>query len=155
MSSLEGHVGKLAATVTAQSKTIMSQGRALASMKEEMNMMKKMAAKHFPPSVKKVGRLVMPDGIIGHLTKECEGNVHDRKIIELITGSFARETSPGFGSLTNVADLEAASMFYTGYCSSLHNIRQTRTNCICYDFKDRKIVPTHCIQILMVPVGNI
>jgi hypothetical protein len=58
--------------------------------------------RRFPPSVRKmittnvrgsstIG-IDMPDGIIGHLTRECGGNVHDRHVVDVTSGSFERET---------------------------------------------------------------
>jgi hypothetical protein len=61
----------------------------------------KRQAKQFPPLVKKrkvkdiFGREVeidVPDGIIAHLTGECGGNVHDRHVVEITSGSFEKET---------------------------------------------------------------
>jgi hypothetical protein len=106
-------------------------------------MMKAMTVKHFPPSVEKLEALNVPDGIIGHLTREYEGNVHDRGIIELTSGSFEKESYPAKGSLNSVADLEADSMFYTAFRHLSTSVSHTRHNWICYDLKDRRIVPTH------------
>jgi polyhydroxyalkanoate synthesis regulator phasin len=49
-------------------------------------------AKQFPPSVKKGKCFDFPDGIIGHLTRECGGNVHDRHVVDVTSGSFEKQT---------------------------------------------------------------
>jgi hypothetical protein len=141
--SLEGEIGKLAATAAAQDKTITSQNGELVQMKEEITMLKKMSVRHFPPSVKKVGTLDVPDGIIGHLTKEYNGNVHDLGIVELTAGSFENEPRAAGGFLKSVADLETHSTFHSIWRDRSTDIPHTRNNWICYDFRDRKIVPTH------------
>jgi hypothetical protein len=35
----------------------------------------------------------IPDGIIAHLTRECGGNVHDRNVADVTSGSSSRSTS--------------------------------------------------------------
>jgi hypothetical protein len=136
--------------------------RELAKLKEEIKRMK-MAAKQFPPSVKK-GRLHLrngkeieidvPDGIIAHLTRECGGNVHDRRVVDVISRSFEKETigaNPYSGAFDNrhynaaqkAADLEAGSCFVSACRGDKENIRDTKNNWVCYDFKERRIVPTH------------
>jgi hypothetical protein len=106
----------------------------------------------FPPSVKKVGDLNVPDGIIAHLTRECGGNVHDRHVVDITSGSFQKETcgaNPHSGAYDNdpncaaknAADLETYSRFVSAY--RLKGIPHTRNNWICYDFKERRIMPTH------------
>jgi hypothetical protein len=118
---------------------------------------------NFPPSMKKRklrdrdGKETnemydIPDGIIAHLTRECGGNVHDRHVVDITSGSFEKETqgaNPHSGAYNNnpyyaaknAVDLETSSVFGSAY--RLSNIRHTRNNWICYDFKERRIVPTH------------
>jgi hypothetical protein len=118
-------------------------------------------AKQFPISVKKgkakdiVGTEVeidVPDGIIAHLTRECGGNVHDRHVVNVTCGSFEDETigaSPYSGALhnapifaaKNATEMETNSHFESAY--RVGNILHTRNNWVCYDFKERRIVPTH------------
>jgi hypothetical protein len=112
----------------------------------------------FPPSMKKAkttwGREYdVPDGIIAHLTRECGGNVHNCHVVDVTCGSFEKETlgaNPHSGAFynyddcvaKNAADLDIDSDFYSAFrCSS--EVPHTRNNWICYDFKERRIVPTH------------
>jgi hypothetical protein len=80
--------------------------------------------------------------------------VHDRKIIDITCGSFEKETlgaNPHSGAwdnnprwcAKNVADLESYSCFLSTYRKKEEDIPHTRNNWICYDFKERRIVPTH------------
>jgi predicted nucleic acid-binding Zn-ribbon protein len=123
----------------------------LAELKDLLN---KFGVKQFPPSVKKGMRLVVPDGIIAHLTKACGGNVHDRHIVDVTSGSFEKETvganphsgaygnNPKYGA-KNAADFETDSVFYSAYRPKEEDIQRTRNNWMCYNFKERRIVPTH------------
>jgi hypothetical protein len=95
----------------------------------------------------------VPDGIIAHLTRECGGNVHDRNIVNVTSGSFEKETAganphsgafnndPGYAA-KNAADLETDSLFFSAFREKT-DILHTRNNWICYDFKKSRIVPTH------------
>jgi hypothetical protein len=90
-------------------------------------------------------RFGVPEGIIAHLTKECGGNVHDYGIVEVTSGSFEYTTRRpnGCRPAQCVADLEVDSTFYSAYRRRNEEIPHTRNNWICYDFKDRVIVPSH------------
>jgi hypothetical protein len=117
-------------------------------------------AKQFPPLVNK-GKIqiqreeiVIPDGIIAHLTRECGGNVHDHHIIDITSGSFEKESRgahPSSGTFDNnpkwaaqnAADLAIVSFFFSACRDSSEDIPYTRNNWICYNFKERRIVPTH------------
>jgi hypothetical protein len=122
----------------------------------------KKPTKQFPPSVKK-GKaksicgdeveIDVPDGISAHLTRECGGNVHDHHVVDITCGSFEKETvgaNPHSGAYDNdpdcaaknAADLETYSCFESAYRWE-GDISHTRNNWICYDFKERTIVPTH------------
>jgi regulator of replication initiation timing len=121
-------------------------------------------AQQFPPSVKKVKtksiytneevEIDVPDGIIAHLTRECGGNVHDHHVVDVTAGSFEKEdhgASPHSGVYNNnpywpaknAADLETDSRFGSAFRERTEDILHTRNNWICYDFKKRRIVPTH------------
>jgi hypothetical protein len=103
-------------------------------------------AKEFPPLMRKrwFGHDV-PDGIIAHLTRECGGNVHDREVVDVTSGSFDKETlRPLDGNdPKNAADLETDSIFLSACRDKKEDIPYTRNNWLCYDFRERRIVPTH------------
>jgi hypothetical protein len=121
-----------------------------------------MTKRQFPPSVKKgkiqVSRqeveIDVPDGIIAHRTRECGGNVHDHSVVNVTSGSFEKETcganphSGAYGSCPhsaakNAADLETNSCFISAFRRKEEDIPHMRNNWVCYDFKERGIVPTH------------
>jgi hypothetical protein len=96
----------------------------------------------------------IPDGIIAYLTKVCGGNVDDNKVVEIRSGSFEKETigaNPHSGTYghhpywpaKNAADLETISCFESAYRINSNHIPPTKNNWVCYDFKERRIVPTH------------
>jgi hypothetical protein len=122
-------------------------------------------SKQFPPSMKN-GKLRdddggetdnmydIPDGIIAQLTRECGGNVHDHLVVDVTSGSFEKETNganPHSGTYDNkpmnaaknVADLKSDSIFHSACRLKIKDIPHTRNNWICYNFKERRIVPTH------------
>jgi serine/threonine protein kinase len=80
----------------------------------------------------------VPDGIIAHLTMVCGGNVHDHGIVD-VTSSKAKTRF----AAESVVDLDAISIFWSGQGNKRDDIPHSRNNWICYDFKDRSIVPTH------------
>jgi hypothetical protein len=80
--------------------------------------------------------------------------VHDRDVVEVTCGSFEKETqgpNPHSGAYLNdpdyaaknAADLETDSRFRSAYRKKEVDIPHTRNNWICYNFKERRIVPTH------------
>jgi hypothetical protein len=96
----------------------------------------------------------VPDGIIAYLTRICDGNVHDRHIVDVTCGSFEKETrgahshSGAYGNRAeyaakNAAEMETDLCFLSAYRKKQEDIPHTRNNWIYYDFKDRRIVPTH------------
>jgi hypothetical protein len=96
----------------------------------------------------------VPDGIIAHLARECGGNVHDRHVVDVVSGSFGKEprgVNPQSGGhdhdpccvAKNAADLDADSCFGSAHCNRREDTRHTRNNRVCYDFKERRTVPTH------------
>jgi hypothetical protein len=84
----------------------------------------------------------IPDGIIAHLAKERGGNVHDRRVVEVTSGPFEKETE-GANPHSRAADLEAYSCFFSAHRTTEEDIPHTRNNWMWYDFKERRIVPTH------------
>jgi hypothetical protein len=85
----------------------------------------------------------VPSGIIAHLTREGGGNVHDYHVVNITCGSFEKETDGDNSGAKNPADLEIDSLFLSAYRKKEDDIRPTKNNWICYDFKERRIVPTH------------
>jgi hypothetical protein len=138
----------------------------LSKMKEEIRRVRMITArKFFPPLVKKwrlrddKGKETdemydISDGIIARLTRECGGNVHDRHVVDITSGSFEKETqgaNPHSGAFDNhpraaaknAGDLEIVSYFLSAYRYSFEEIPHTRNNWVCYDFKEKRIAPTH------------
>ena len=69
------------------------------------------------------------DGIIAHLTRECGGNVHRKGIVEVTGRSVYRLAEPP----EHAVDLSTDSEFHS---------RQLGAQWICYDFKERRVIPT-------------
>jgi hypothetical protein len=78
--------------------------------------------------------------------------VHDRHVVHISSGSFKQQThgaNPHWGAYDNkdwiaaknAADLGTDSVFQSAH--RVADIPQTKNNWLCYDFKDRRIVPTH------------
>jgi hypothetical protein len=83
-------------------------------------------------------RFVPPDGIITFLLNLCGGNLHDRGIVTVTSSpSYHERLYPA----KNIVGVGANSVFWSKYRSSA--IPHTRNNWICYDFKARKVAPTH------------
>jgi hypothetical protein len=103
--------------------------RDVAKLKEDMIVTRRMTGKElFAPSMKKGEYFDAPDGIIAHLTRECGGNVRDRHVAGVTSGSFAEETWGGLGAAKNAADLEAVSYFHSAYRMKKEDIPHTRNN---------------------------
>ena len=69
------------------------------------------------------------DGIIAHLTRECRGNVHEKKWVD-ITGSSLY--GPGHET-KYIAELGKPSAFLSELLPN---------SWVCYDFKERRVTPT-------------
>jgi hypothetical protein len=106
------------------------------------------------PNVVREMKIDVPDGIIAHLSRECGGDVHDCSIIDVTCGSFETETqgaSPFSGAYynfpwnaaKNVAFLDNALCFQSAYRDKKEDIPHTRSNWLCYNFKERRIVPSY------------
>jgi hypothetical protein len=96
----------------------------------------------------------VPYGVIGHLTMECGGNVHSCGVVDVTCGSFEKAThgtNPHLGAYHNrddcaakkAVDWETVSYFYSAYRMKEKDIPHMRNNWICYDFKERRFLPTH------------
>ena len=70
------------------------------------------------------------DGIINYLTRECGGNVHDKGIVN-ITSSSVR--------LKDLREPKHAADFWT---DSWFQSDRDPGGWICYDFKERRVIPT-------------
>jgi hypothetical protein len=165
----EGTIGKLTAEIKAMKA---KEGRLGKEVAQLTNLLKDMVlhpeqanageiikriipeSKQFPPSVKKVRGFEVPGGIIAHLTRECGENVHDCDVVDVTSGSFEKVTqganphsgaydnNPSFAA-KNAADLETVSFFCSAFRKAGEDIPHMRNNWVCYDFKERRIVPTH------------
>jgi hypothetical protein len=93
--------------------------------------------------VKKGLRFDIPDAIIAHLTKECGGNVHTCHVVDVTSGSYEKVTQRNRSPAKNAADLETSSDFCSDCRDMTEAIPYTKNNWVCYDFKERRIVPTH------------
>jgi hypothetical protein len=100
-------------------------------------------ARQFPPSMKRGSLFVIPDGIIAHLKRECGGNVHDRDVVNVTCGSFEKQTFGVNYSAKDATEMETDSAFASAYRKKKEDIQHTPNNWICYNFKERRIVPTH------------
>jgi hypothetical protein len=155
-------VGRLKEEIRQRAAEQDSHVKELAEAKDLWNTLR---VKPFPPCMKK-GKamdcdgdevvLNVTDGIIAHLTRECGGNVHDCHVIDVTSGLFEKETrgaNPYSGAYCNnrfyvaknVADLGTDPHFYSAYRREDEDIPHTRNNWICYDFRERRIVPTRYI----------
>ena len=67
-------------------------------------------------------------GIIAYLTRECGGNVHEKEIIKVTASSVYGDCHP-----KNAVDLETDSIYQS---------RNEQNTWLCYDFKDRRVIPT-------------
>jgi hypothetical protein len=65
------------------------------------------------------------------LTRECKGNVHYQGIVKITASD--QDNKAGYGA-TNVADLTEFSRFFSA---------DEPDRWVCYDFKRRRITPTH------------
>lgn len=72
-------------------------------------------------------------GIIHYLTKECGGNVHEKHVVE-VTASSTLNNDSNF-SPKNAVDLEDSNRYFAS--------NNSQNSWLKYDFKDKKIVPTH------------
>jgi hypothetical protein len=73
------------------------------------------------------------DGIMGFLGQMVDGHTHDKRI-NSVRGSIGSGNHPCF--LKNAADVRTDSYFH-----SVNDINQYKT----YDFKDMKVLVTHCL----------
>jgi hypothetical protein len=72
------------------------------------------------------------------VTKKCHGNVHERGVV-VVTSSGKY----GYYDAKNVVDLQRGSDFCSVYRKKKEGITHTRNNWLCYDFRGRRIIPSH------------
>jgi hypothetical protein len=77
---------------------------------------------------------------MAYLTKEYGGNVHDQEIVK-ISSSGAYTNQPE-SSAKVVADLKAKSSFISEFRKKDDDIPDLPNKWICYDFKNRRVIPT-------------
>jgi hypothetical protein len=97
---------------------------------------------------KRFGRNIPPrddplDGIIAFLTRKFGGNVHDKHIVSITASSqwSAGARDSGHYAAKNAADLKLDKGFRSGV--QIVPVPGEPNNWLCYDFKERKIIPTH------------
>jgi hypothetical protein len=109
-------------------------------------------AEQFPPSLKEGGRFYVPDGIIAQMSRECGANVHGCRAVDVRSGRFGSKETYGANSHSGAhgndpkwaADLEDDSRFCSAHREKEENIPHAKSNWVCYNFKERRILPTHC-----------
>jgi hypothetical protein len=81
------------------------------------------------------------EGIIWHLTREFGGNVQDRGVVDITSSRALNGTA--VVAVKNIADLTADSVFSSACRGREEDIAHDRNNWVCYDFRTRRIIPTH------------
>ena len=71
-------------------------------------------------------------GIIHHLSNQCGGNVHDKRVVNITSGT-PYSSSPAYVA-KNVADVATNSFFQSV---------NSEYTFVCYDFKEKTIIPTY------------
>jgi serine/threonine protein kinase len=99
---------------------------------------------HFVAEVGAPSRTFLPAdplaGIIAYLTERCGGNVHEKGAVR-VTCSVPAD-HPDFG-VKNIVDLNAETVFGTDYRFADEDIAHEPNNWVCYDFGERRVIPTH------------
>jgi hypothetical protein len=119
--------------VTALQSDVARLKEAIQSMSQQPSSPQK--GRVFPPSVKKGKSFQEPDGIIAFLTQQCGGNVHALGVVS-VTGSATLDGGSDYAP-ENVANIGTGQAFISR--SSLGK----EGNWVCYDFKNRRVIPTH------------
>jgi hypothetical protein len=76
-------------------------------------------------------KIIVRKGIIGHVTKEYNRNVHDHHVVDVTRASFEKEAQSTSTIATNAADLESGSVFLSAYRNYQQGIPHTRNNWMC------------------------
>jgi hypothetical protein len=69
--------------------------------------------------------------------------VHNRGVVEVTSGSFEKASDAGSGFVQRSVDLETELSFSSAFRRRDYEIDHTGNNWLCYDFKDKRILPTH------------
>jgi hypothetical protein len=96
--------------------------------------------KQCPPSVNKEKYFDAPGGINTHVTRQCDGNRHDSDVVN-VTSSRACHNRAEYAA-KSAADLKADSYFASASRGSKDDIWHARNNWLCYNFDERRLVPT-------------
>jgi hypothetical protein len=94
-----------------------------------------------PPEDRRAVRPRGPRRQIAHLTRECGGKVDERGVMA-VTSSKCWDDHPRRAA-RNVMNLEDCSEFLSAYSDKADDIPDTRNNWACFDFEERRIMPTH------------
>jgi hypothetical protein len=90
------------------------------------------------------------DGIIRHLTRQCGGNVHHRNVVTVTSSEAAGGPNSWYSAPYVTASDRGAYL----HCVPTHpvsgnwvtyrpdEVPHARNTWVCYDFKDRRIIPT-------------
>jgi hypothetical protein len=103
--------------------------------------------REFPPLVNQqrisggTREVGVPDGIVAYLGRQCGGNVHDCGVVSVTSSKPFNEQAER--AAKNVTEMQSDSRFCSKYRTMGAVIPQAANNWICYDFKTRRIVPTH------------
>ena len=72
------------------------------------------------------------DGVIAYLTRECGGNVHEKGLVHVVASSVLDGDGSPYQP-KNAVDLGTNSYYAS---------KDEQNSWICYDFKDRRVIPT-------------
>jgi hypothetical protein len=146
---------RLERSISDQQLKFDAQQRELAQLRDEFARTTAKASEDFATLEKQVTKLAAAvsgkqfapgsdplEGIIAHLTSRCGGNVHDCGVVNVTSSAEGRQRFPQYDG-KSAADLKQDSLFISPNRPRTANIPHERNNWLCYDFKDRRIVPTH------------
>jgi hypothetical protein len=80
------------------------------------------------------------NGIIAYLTQQCGGNVHDHRVVK-VTSSMVYRSELRWAAKHSV-DLQSENAF-ASHCRDKWDTIPHTAKWICFDFRDRRVVPTH------------
>jgi len=80
-------------------------------------------------------------GIIRHLKKRYNGNVHDCGAV--VVSSSRPMADASYCCAKNVVDLKSSSFFWSAHRNIWDDIPHSKNKWLCYEFRDRKVIPSH------------